>query len=49
MHIAASNPLAIEKENINKNVVEKELEIIKAEITNSENLLKWQKKSLKEK
>ena len=35
MHIAASNPLAIEKENINKNVVEKELEIIKAEITNS--------------
>ncbi len=35
MHIAASNPLAIEKENINKNIVEKELEIIKAEITNS--------------
>ena len=35
MHIAASNPLAIEKENINKTIVDKELEIIKAEITNS--------------
>jgi len=35
MHIAASNPLAIDKEGISKNVVEKELEIIKAEITNS--------------
>ena len=35
MHIAASNPLAVDKENINKSIVEKELEIIKAEITNS--------------
>ena len=35
MHIAASNPLAIEKEDIDKNIVDKELEIIKAEITNS--------------
>jgi len=35
MHIAASNPLAIDKEGINKNIVDKELEIIKAEITNS--------------
>ena len=35
MHIAASNPLAIYKENIDKKIVEKELEIIKAEITNS--------------
>ena len=35
MHIAASNPLAIEKEGIDKTVVEKEMEIIKAEITNS--------------
>ncbi len=35
MHIAASNPLAIEKDNINKIIVQKELEIIKAEITNS--------------
>ena len=35
MHIAASNPLAINKEDIDKTVVEKELEIIKAEITNS--------------
>ncbi len=35
MHVAASNPLAITKENIDKNIVDKELEIIKAEITNS--------------
>ena len=35
MHIAASNPLAIEKEGIDKTVVDKEMEIIKAEITNS--------------
>ena len=35
MHIAASNPLAIESENISKVIVEKELEIIKAEISNS--------------
>ena len=35
MHIAASNPLAIDKDDIDKNIVAKELEIIKAEITNS--------------
>tara|TARA_Y100000389_G_scaffold46263_1_gene41189 strand:+ start:2034 stop:2900 length:867 start_codon:yes stop_codon:yes gene_type:complete len=35
MHIAASNPLAIDKEDIDKNIVDKELEIIKAEISNS--------------
>ncbi len=35
MHIAASNPLAIEKSGIDKKIVDKELEIIKAEITNS--------------
>ena len=35
MHIAASNPLAIKKEEIDKNIVNKELEIIKAEIANS--------------
>ena len=35
MHIAASNPLAIDKGDINKDIVEKELEIIKAEIINS--------------
>ena len=35
MHIAASSPLAIDKEGIDKNIVNKELEIIKAEITNS--------------
>tara|TARA_B100001057_G_scaffold420575_1_gene441008 strand:+ start:113 stop:979 length:867 start_codon:yes stop_codon:yes gene_type:complete len=35
MHIAASNPLSIDKEGIDKSIVDKELEIIKAEITNS--------------
>ena len=35
MHVAASNPLAIEKDDIKKEIVDKELEIIKAEITNS--------------
>ena len=35
MHIAASNPLAIDKDEIEKTLVDKELEIIKAEITNS--------------
>ena len=35
MHIAASNPLAIDKDNIDKKLVDKELEIIKAEIVNS--------------
>ena len=35
MHIAASNPLAIEKDGIKKEIIDKELEIIKAEITNS--------------
>ena len=35
MHIAASNPLAIDKDGINKEVINKELEIIKAETVNS--------------
>ena len=35
MHIAASNPLAIDKNDIDKTIVDKELEIIKAEIINS--------------
>ena len=35
MHVAASNPLAINKEGIKKDIIDKELEIIKAEITNS--------------
>jgi len=35
MHIAASNPLAIDKDGIDKSIVEKELEIIKEEIKNS--------------
>ena len=35
MHVAASNPLAIDKDQIDKKIVDKELEIIKAEIINS--------------
>ncbi len=35
MHIAASNPLSIDKNGIKKEIIEKELEIIKAEIKNS--------------
>ncbi len=35
MHVAASNPLAIDKGDIDKSIVDKELEIIKDEIKNS--------------
>ena len=35
MHIAASIPLAIDKDGIKKEIIDKELEIILAEITNS--------------
>ena len=35
MHIAASSPIAIDKNNIKKEILDKELEIIKAELTNS--------------
>jgi translation elongation factor Ts len=35
MHIAASSPLAIDKSGINKNILDKELEIIKEELKNS--------------
>jgi len=35
MHIAALNPLAIDKDEIEKSLVDKELEIIKAEILNT--------------
>ena len=35
MHITASNPLAIDKEGLKKEIIDKELEIIKAEIINS--------------
>lgn len=35
MHIAASSPLAINESNLSKEVIEKELEIIKAELINS--------------
>ena len=35
MHITASNPLAINEEGIKKEIIDKELEIIKAEVINS--------------
>ena len=35
MHIAASNPLAIDKEGIDQKIIDKEIEIIQAEILNS--------------
>jgi len=35
MHIAASNPLATDKDSLKKEIINKELEIIKAEIINS--------------
>ena len=35
MHVAASSPLALDTDGIKKEIVDKELEIIKAEITNS--------------
>ena len=35
MHIAASSPLAIDKEGIKKEILDKEMEIIKAELLNS--------------
>ena len=35
MHIAASDPLAIDKDGIDKKIVDKEMEIIKADLKNS--------------
>jgi elongation factor Ts len=35
MHIAAVSPLSIDKNDLDKSLVDKELEIIKAEIVNS--------------
>ena len=35
MHVAASSPLAIDKDAIKKEIIDKELEIIKAEVINS--------------
>ena len=51
MHIAASNPLAIDRDGIDKKIVNKELEIIQAEIVNSgkpkELAEKYQRKDFK--
>jgi len=35
MHVAASNPLSIDKKDLNKAILDKEMEIIKAELINS--------------
>ena len=35
MHIAASNPLSVDKNDLDKKILDKELEIIKAELSNS--------------
>ena len=35
MHVAASNPLALEEKNLKKEIIDKELEIIKEELINS--------------
>ena len=35
MHVAASAPIAIDKNGIDKNILDKELEIIKEELKNS--------------
>ena len=35
MHVAASAPIAIEKNGIDQNIIDKELEIIKEELKNS--------------
>ena len=49
MHIAASNPLAIDKDGLKKEVIDKELEIITEEITNSGKPKEVAEKILKEK
>ena len=35
MHVAASSPIAIDRKDIKKEIIDKEIEIIKAEIINS--------------
>ena len=35
MHIAASNPLSVDQKTLDKKVIDKEMEIIKAELLNS--------------
>ena len=41
MHIAASSPLSIDKDDLDKKIVDKEKEIIKAELINSGKKMKW--------
>ena len=41
MHIAASNPLAIDKNGLKKEVIDKEMEIIKAEIISQGKITKF--------
>ena len=35
MHICALSPMALEEKNLNKTIIDKEIEIIKAELLNS--------------
>ena len=35
MHITASNPISLDREGLDKKIIEKEIEIIKEELINS--------------
>ena len=35
MHVSASSPISLDKETLSKKIVEKEMEIVKAELINS--------------
>jgi elongation factor Ts len=35
MHVSAMSPMALEEKNLSRNIIEKEIEIIKAELLNS--------------
>ena len=48
MHIAALNHLAVDKDGIKKEIIDKELEIIKLKLQIQENQQKWLKKFQRE-
>ena len=49
MHIAASSPLAIDEKGLKKEIIDKELEIIKAELMNSGKKERYCRKNIKRK